>query len=208
MQTLNRESQQLLTWNTTREIDPYAKIDKASGSPYSSDEFYEAYINITDTIVKAPVRYNVVTDEIEFKRNDKTFALVIKGDVKITFLSSKKHYEYLEYTLEDVTKKGFLSKKSNNLNINIFVKEVISYIPFKDALNAYDTPKAAHYRKDGDIYLIQNRDKIVEMPTKKKDLLKLFPDKEKSIESFIKSNKISLKEETDLISLVNYLNTI
>ena len=49
---------------------------------------------------------------------------------------------------------------------------------------------------------------IVEMPTKKKELLKMFPNKEKEIEEFLKSNKISFKDEKDLIVLVNYLDTL
>lgn len=207
-QIINRETQQFATWGLTREIDPNAKIDKASGSPYSLDLFYDAEINISDTIVKVPVRYNVVSDEMEFRRDDKTFALVVKGDVVVNFLLTKKQYNYIQYTLEDVSKKGFLCKKTNNLNINLFVKEVISYIPFKDALNSYDQPKPAHYRKDNDIFLIQMGNDIVEMPTKKKALLKLFNDKEEEIETFLKTNKTSFREETDLIALVNYLNTL
>jgi hypothetical protein len=38
--------------------------------------------------------------------------------------------------------------------------------------------------------------------------LKLFPIYEKEISAFIKTNKISLNEEKELLLLVNYLDTL
>ena len=49
---------------------------------------------------------------------------------------------------------------------------------------------------------------IVEMPKKNKDLLKLFPNYEKEITAFLKTNKISLNDDKELLLLVNYLNTL
>jgi hypothetical protein len=46
------------------------------------------------------------------------------------------------------------------------------------------------------------------MPKKNKDLLKLFPKNEKDITAFIKTNKISLNDEKELLLLVNYLDSL
>lgn len=209
VQSVNREMNQLSTWDLTREIDPNAKIDKASGSPYSNDNFFDAQITIMDTVVTVPVKYNVVLDEMEFRKEDKTYALVAKENTVVKMMLSKVSYNYVKYNIENTTKKGFLIRKSANDKINFYSKEVITYVPFKEAVNAYSQPTPAHYRKDSDIYLIGLADgNIVEMPTKKKELLKMFPNKEKDIEGFLKSNKISFKDEKDLLLLVNYLDTL
>ncbi len=209
VQSVNREMKQFTTWDLTREIDPNAKIDKASGSPYSNDNFFDAQITIMDTVVTVPVKYNVVLDEMEFRKEDKTYALVAKENTVVRMLTSKLNYSYVKYNLNGTTKKGFLIKKTTNDKINFFLKQVITYVPFKEAVNAYSQPTPAHYRKDSDVFLIGLSDgNITEMPSKKKDLLKMFPNNEKQIEDFLKSNKISFKDENDLISLVNYLDTL
>lgn len=209
VQSINREMKQFTTWDLTREIDPNAKIDKASGSPYSNDNFFDAQITIMDTVVTVPVKYNVVLDEMEFRKDDKTYALVAKEKTEVKMVLSKVTYNYVRYNIENTTKKGFLIRNTTNDKINFYSKEVITYVPFKEAINAYTQATPAHYRKDSNIYFIGlGNGNIVEMPTKKKELLKMFPNKEKEIEEFLKSNKISFKDEKDLIVLVNYLDTL
>lgn len=209
MQSVHREMKQFATWDLTREIDPNAKVEKVSGSPYANDNFFDAQITIMDTVVTVPVKYNVVLDEMEFKKDDKTYALVAKENTVVKMVTSKVNYSYLKYSFDGTTKKGFLIKKTTNNNVNFYLKEVITYVPYKDAVNAYSQPIPAHYRKDSDIFFIGIADgNIAEMPTKKKELLKMFPNNEKEIETFLKTNKISFKDEEDLILLVNYLDTL
>lgn len=208
LQILGRETTQLATWDLTRKIDPNAKVDNISGTPYSETEFFNAQIKISDTLITAPVRYNVVLDEMEFKRDDQVYALVVKDFVTVNMNLSKKTYHFVEYTYNNVTKKGFLIKNTENKKVNLFTKEVIEYVPYKDAPNAYSQPTPPQYKRKNDVYLLENQKSIVAMPSKKKELLALFPDHVNQIEAFIKTNKIGLKEVDDLIMLVNFLNTL
>jgi len=55
---------------------------------------------------------------------------------------------------------------------------------------------------------LANKEAVL-LPTKKKKLAKaLFPENSKIILDFINSNKIKLSREADLITFVNYLNTL
>ncbi len=210
VQSVGRETSQFATWDLTREIKPTIKIKEVSGSPYAIEEFFEGQIRLSDSVSTVlPVRYNVVLDELEFKKNDKVFALVPQENTTIKILSSNKTYTYLNYNSENTSKKGFLGLNTTNKNINLYSKEVIVYVPYADASNAYSEPIPSHFKKGEKLYFIGLSDKsIFEMPKKNKDLLKLFPIYEKEITAFIKTNKISLDDEKELLLLVNYINTL
>ncbi len=210
VQSVGRETSQFASWDLTREIKPTIKIKEVSGTPYSNESFLDGQIRLTDTVVTIlPVRYNVVLDELEFKKNDKVYALVGQENAVIKIPSINKVYTYLNYNSENKAKKGFLAIESSNKNINFYTKEVIIYVPFADALNAYSEPTQSHFKKGEKLYFIGLLDKsIVEMPKKNKDFLKLFPNYEKQITAFLKENKISLNDEKELLLLVNYLNTL
>jgi hypothetical protein len=210
VQSLGRETSQFASWGLTREIAPTVKIKEVSGSAYTDENFYDGHIRLTDTVVNIlPVRYNVVLDELEFKKNDKVYALVPQNYAIIKIPYINKVYSYLNYNSENTFKKGFLGVETSNKNINFYTKEVIVYIPYADASNAYSEPIPSHFKKGEKLYFIGLSDKsVVEMPKKNKDLLKLFPNYEKEITAFIKTNKISLNDEKELSLLVNYLDSL
>jgi hypothetical protein len=150
-----------------------------------------------------------MTNSTTREKNDKVFALVPKENTTIKILSSNKVYTYLNYNSENTAKKGFLELETSNKNINLYTKEVIVYVPYADASNAYSEPIPAHFKKGDKLYFIGLLDKsIVEMPKKNKDLLKLFPKNEKEISAFLKTNKTSLNDIKELLLLVNYLDTL
>lgn len=56
-------------------------------------------------------------------------------------------------------------------------------------------------------YLLHTKNKLVEIPTSKKKFLTLFSsNQQETLESFLKDNNISLKDQSDLISTFNFIN--
>lgn len=203
---IHTDLQQLKTFGVRAQYTDTAEV--IAGSPYSSDTFIHAKIKTADTLLEADVRYNVVKNEIEFKSKGESYKLVNSEDFVIVYSVINKTLRYLKYEIDGNEEQGYLVEKTNNDKVNFYLKEVIKYIPLKEASNPYDSDKPAHYKKENDLYLIGVDGKIKEMPSKKKEFLKLFPNKEKEIESFLKSKKISFKDEKDLLLLINYIDTL
>lgn len=180
---------------------------EVSGSQYYQEEFFDAKISVINNEV-VEVRYNVVRDEMEFKREEKVFQMYKTDNLVVTFLNINKVFKIVEYQLRDQTITGFLISKSENDKVNFFVKEVITLVPFKAAANSYGSDAPAHYRKDRNIFFIEMNNKITEMPNKKKNLLKLFPNDTTKIEEFLKANKTDFDKEDSVLMLVNFLNTL
>jgi hypothetical protein len=210
VQSVGRETSQFASWDLTREVKSTIKIKEVSGSAYSDENFYDGQIRLTDSAVSIlPVRYNVVLDELEFKKDDKVYALVPQDYAVIKIPYIKKVYTYVNYNAENVSKKGFLAMETSNKNINFYTKDVIVYVPYAEASNAYSEPVPSHFKKGEKLLFIGLSDKsIVEMPKKNKDFLKLFPNYEKEISDFLKTNKISLNDEKELLLLVYFIYTL
>ena len=66
----------------------------------------------------------------------------------------------------------------------------------------------AKYYKSSDIYFLKTKEKILEFPSSKKRLSKIFPDKKEAIEAFVKENKIDFDKESDKIKIIDFLATL
>lgn len=206
VQSLNREKQQFATWDLTRQIKPTEK--GINGSPYIQEYFVDAQVDLSGNASIVPVRYNAALDEMEFKKEDKIYALVPADSTTVRMLLLDNLYTYQNYTLDNEVIKGYLLKKTRNSTVNLYVKESVAYIPLREAVSAYESARPARYEKKSDTYLIGIQNSIQKIFSNKKELFKLFPENEEKISQFIKTNKTSFKQEADLITLVNFLNTL
>jgi hypothetical protein len=192
---------------------PARKSDaKAIGSPYLIEKFTPATISaIPNKIVKA--RYNAYDDEIEIRideDNIQNFNKNIKN-VVITFLMDDTTFTSLKYINADngIQTGYFLTVNDNNTQVKLYLKKEIRYVKAKPAITGYDVDKPAEFKRKNDTYFVSiNGDYARELPKKKKEIAQMFPDNSKEILNYIKKNKIKTSKESDLINLVNYINSI
>lgn len=187
--------------------DASASAKNIEGSTYINSAFLPSKVTGLN-LVTPPMRYNAYKDEIEFLKDEKTFYLTKSDSLEVKLLGTS--YKYLEYQVKDGNESGFLIQLYFNIaeKVSLYKKEKVVYVEKSEAVSGYDEDKPARYKKEDDKFYIKVSDKIIFMPKKKKELLALFPNNEKDVEGFIKTNKISLDEENDLITLVKFLNTL
>ena len=183
------------------------------GSKYLNEDFISTKISsIPDQIFG--VRYNVYDDQMEFQGVDNTVYALNKNDdsIKITFTTTNESYHIFDYIDEKNgrQKKGYfmkLNKEGKNL---ILKKHKVVFIEEQASKTGYDEPKPAMFKSLKDrIYIKIGSKEAIVLPTKKKKLAKaIFPENPKDILDFINSNKIKLSKEEDLITLINYLNSM
>ena len=183
------------------------------GSKYLNEDFISTKISsIPDQIFG--VRYNVYDDQMEFQGVDNTVYALNKNDdsIKITFTTTNESYHIFDYIDEKNgrQKKGYfmkLNKEGKNL---ILKKHKVVFIEEQASKTGYDEPKPAMFKSLKDrIYIKIGSKEAIVLPTKKEKLAKaIFPENPKDILDFINSNKIKLSKEEDLITLINYLNSM
>lgn len=188
---------------------PSSKV-AASGSPYVDETFLPIRISsFKNQLFSA--RYNAYNGEMEVIPAIGKAAIILNKDevvYEVHFTTLKKTYK--TYTYFDKTEKtDFLVNIIILENISLLKKEEVKFIPESKAQSSYQQDKPAQFKRLEDAYFIKikNTD-IIALPTKKKSIANLFPKHSKNILSYIKSSKIKLFKEKDLIQLMNFLNVL
>lgn len=179
--------------------------ENISGSPFTTDDF------VLGTVIGYKtnflLRYDTFNDQMLVKRKDGNIVIINKeAGTKVTFDDGTK-YAVFDYTFDGTSKNGYLEVLLENSAISLLKKEVIKFVPAQKPASGYDRPKPPMFKKSRDQYFVLNKKGEINLVGKKKDILILFPDIKNDIESFIRSNKIKLTKEKDLIKLVEHINS-
>ena len=183
------------------------KTEKTIGSPYLT----EYYMPVTVGGQNLSVRYNAHTDEIEYK-NSKGELMNMMRDPNATVESADKQYrfiltDYIDNEGRSFT--GYLNLISDNENVKVYQRITSTLTKQKDAANSYQTTRPPAYKRSPDQFYIKIKENpIVYLPSKKKEIVKMFPGKETSITDFLTQNKISLDKAEDMKKLGDFLNTL
>lgn len=178
------------------------KYSDIQGNAFYKSGFNNAKIGETSTIL--PVRYNMFKDSFEILNDNDVYAVPKDNTFStFTFISSNEKFILGK---DDEGFAGYflvLSEGKHKLLKKIFVK----FYPEVPAQSSMVPGTPAKFEKQKPIYFIKTDDKIVKLTKKSDDFFNALPEQKKNeVKEFIKSNKIKMTEELDLIKLVNFLN--
>lgn len=187
------------------EITQKAEEEKATeGTPYLNDTFLDAVVKGYDSSIK--LKYNAYLDEMEFEMDGTNYHLSKDIYPEVQILNTK--YLYTTYKEGKETVHGFLVVIREAENLSFYKKEMKTLIPAKTASTGYDRSSPAKYKSLDPVYYIGINGEIVELPKNEKKFAQLFGNNEKQVLDYIKTNKLSLKTEQDLIKLFIYLKSM
>ncbi len=171
------------------------------GSPYYNPKYISSKIGDTQNYL--PIRYNAFLDKVEILNGKDVYELPKSKEFsKLTF---KTNGEILLY-INDGILYGYFIELVNG-NSQLLKKIKISYQKEVVSNNGLLKGLPARYEIEKPIYFIKNGDNIIKLTKKSDELINALPaDKKDVIKDFVKTNKIKLTEESDLIKLVNFLN--
>ncbi len=107
------------------------------------------------------------------------------------------------------TNKGFFVVQYIGTELSLFLKEKIKLydeVPPKAGFSQYEPPKLGRVKDK--LFIGYGDNTAIELPNKKKDVLKLFSSKNSKIQSYAKENKLGFKKEKDLIQILKYYNSL
>lgn len=183
--------------------------NQIEGSIYINENFAPVIITqYNDKIYSG--RFNALNGEIEIKlEENKVIALDTNSDFEVKFTASNKIYRTESFVdSKGIEKKGFLVLVNENKEYALFKEEIVKFHEKIESTSSYDKGRPARYIREKDNYYIKNNNTIHYISQNKKDLLQTFPNESDKLKSFIKKNKINLKQEDDLVKIVNYLDAL
>ncbi len=196
---------------TNSELFYASKYKEISGSPYIEKEMQKGTIILKDNrkVEDVMIRYNAYEDALlyqidkdqvtmldppvingfEYRNNDKVFTYI-----SISILEGKRHFYEVIYEGKStlvVQHRIKLTEKTNNAG---------SY-------GASDMQGSAF--KQSDIYFLMDATgKSSEVNLTKKSLISALGSHDEELQAFIKKNKLKVKENTDLIRLLEYYDSL
>lgn len=178
------------------------KYSEINGIPYYSAGFVRAKVGDTPSYV--PIRYNTFLDAIEIMGDNSTVYEIPREESypKFTFEGTKEKLilvnsggEYAGYFFEITDGKNKLLKKITT-----------KYFDAVPAPNTMIAGSPARFETLKPIYFIKTETGLVKIPKNAKDLAVSFPEQKDAVNEFLKTNKIKMNSEPDLIKLTQFLN--
>ncbi len=186
-------------------------LSTVKGSPYENKNFQPG--KAVNREVGKPedyyLRYNVYNDVIELKKhsNDQKIGGLIKSE-NIYAIINNREYHYKKYLdSHSNTKEGYFILLKKGKHSNLYLKKTKE---FKDKVmpkDNFEKEKPAQFTDDQSYYL-QKGEVLVRVASRKKKFLQEYPDLSKQLGKYIKSEKINLRSEKDVIKIFNYLDTL
>jgi len=178
------------------------------GSPYLNEKFVIGTIinSKEDKRYRFLLRYNIYEDKIEIEK-DKNSIVNLGKEFYFNVIIDNKKFMLTEYQYK--TNKGYLEilyqnkDKSNNL----YLKHTRTLISAKKAQSSYEKDKPAKFNQS-ESFFYEHNNKIVSLPSRKKDFFKLFSSNSKVIEEYAKKNKLGIKDKNDLIKIFQFYSSL
>lgn len=172
-----------------------------AGTQYLDKNFQESYIlkvngiEIKDMLL----RYNIYSDNMEFRKDGQIFVIAFPSEIHRVKLNGKA-FIYEQYQLLNKVAHGYFEVLREG-DFQLLKKYITKLkIPEKrdneDSLRFVRQSPAYYFRRgEGKIYLIGSQ----------KQLVKVIQPVHQPVIDFIKTNKINGKDESKLISLMEFL---
>jgi hypothetical protein len=192
-------------------IKTLSKDNSIEGYPYLNDEFVSGSIITVNNLkyIDIPLRYNIYNDEIEFQKGDIVFVLDNPLNyVEITIGSQVFiHSTFGNGASNNTVKYSYfevLNPKMELLLLKRFGVRFNKSVPNK----GYYEAKPAEFKLSPERFYLKFKNDAAQEVVKLKTTLLLFGDKSKDVKVFIKKEKLKLRKETDLISIVEFYNSL
>jgi hypothetical protein len=179
------------------------------GSPYLSDTYQEGSVVTTGNItyVKIPLRYNIYSDNFEFKIKEHQVLELANPDIVKEIRMGGNTYIRLPYITKYGSRKfGFFIRLCNG-KAKALKHYDIRYIPAKQP-GAYQDAEPARFGGKQDFLFVYFGEKPAVRIIRKNDLLDALPAHRQAIARFIKKEHIKVRKDEDLVKVINYYNSL
>ena len=170
------------------------------------------------TINSAKLNYNLLSAEMEFLQGKDTLSILRKKEIDFISIAQDTFYfenGYLEQIACGPFKIGLkqyiklnkiLKKDSYGTRTSGSDKNSYGWLPADGNFHKLTANEDMVYQKTQEYYLSDQSRRFVQF--RKKNVLKLFPDKNSEVQNYIKSNQINFDSENDLLKLAGYLRSL
>ena len=186
--------------------------DDSVGTPYSNPIFLLGNIYEQNKVVASnyALRYNAMEDEIEVKENlyvEDSEIMVLSKNPEVYVKIMADMFVFRE-AAEESHGAGYYQVLHIGNTYNLYKKVAKKYYPAKKAQNSFEKDILATFVDRPLYYLVSQEGDFQEFGSSKSKRLKLFQNKQSEIKKLVKSGRLDLTKEEDLLRAVKYYDAI
>ena len=179
------------------------------GSPMILDDFTRGniyYSNKSKTSGKL-INYDCYNNQVLYSDGTNTYVLPPKEIDFLEFLVDDESFVFKHVFVEELKKSLFLQVLYNHKSI-LYKRHYREFLK-ADYTRAYSADRRYdEYVNQYDYYLSLDGGDVVSLKPKKKSLLAIMNLHSEEIEAFLKTEKINLKSDKDLVKVVKYYDSL
>ncbi len=188
------------------------KYTDVQGNPYLFEQWVNGTIRLGNgkSYTNVPLRYDIVSDELQYKDN--------KSDQALNFIDPVVEFQLMPGTESGespmIFRNGFISDDGTSVKayyqvlfdgaLKLLKRNTKVIFETREYSSAITTKT---FREEEYYYLYKNN-KTVRIKKDKKQVLATLADRATELETFIKSNALNLKNESDLVRLIAHYNSL
>jgi hypothetical protein len=179
------------------------------GSPYNKDIFVKGdiYFDINQRFPNIPLRYNIFNDEMEFKIEGQETIYAIKPDKRIQkIIIQEDTFVVAEYEEKTKIIPGFFKLLATG-EIDLLAKYQVDFKEEQPA-KALVLPEPAKFIRKEDQYYIKIKEGITQKISNIKKLIELIGNHKNELNDYTKKEKISARNESELIQFISFYNSL
>ena len=179
------------------------------GSPFLNEvfEYGEIFYNNEWRFMDIPIRYNILNDEIEYKRPDKETIYALEADTLFNMIIIPEDTFIVSLYEKDMKIKPGFFKLIASGKATLMIKMELE---FKEATSetTHEMAMAARFIKKPDQYYIKKQGHLPEIVKNVKKLIEHLGNHQDKLTTYAKEEKLSGKKEKNLKQIVDYYNSL
>lgn len=184
---------------------------KTIGSPYANPDFLPGILMTTDSVIHKNIylRYNVHKNEMEVKTSDdeesEIFSLLKSPDFYVQIKDKVYEFVPLNGKIEGGT---YFEILYSGDHVDLYKNQTKKYSPPERARTSLQGDVPQRFDDLNRYYIVTNEGVLYEVPSSRKKILDIFKAKRNELEKHTKKNKLNFNDESDLLKLIRYYDTL
>ncbi len=177
------------------------------GSAYVNDLYTQGVVFVGGISKReALMRYDAYNEAVELlDENGRARKLLRRKNIKAIFDDTT--YEVIEYLADSKIKFGYFNPLNAGYAVLYFRPKKI-FLQAENPDNGYDTYDPPRYEDMSSYYLKRGNQPAMEVKLHKRHLLRTLVQNTDEVNKFIKTYQLNLKNETDVIRLLDHYNSL
>lgn len=196
---------------SSTEIEP----SKAKGSPYLNEEFIHGEVIVDDKVKEVgKMRYNAYRNEVEILDNiskDSYYSLLKRAYIRVEI--GGRNYSIYTYVDSDKSIKTSYFSDLNDGKVKLLFKPEAILKQARRPSTSYEKYVPPTYVWNSSYYILDkvntdSENHAVKVRLTKNNILDFTGTQKEEMKTYIKENKLNLRQEKDVINFLNYFNSL